>query len=117
MKAIEQREQLDYRPSFVLFQCLLFLLYLNEREGKTRKERCEKIRECRALWWHAGDAPNLVACAQSNPLRNRAVLLDLLGQNDLGPEGLLRRLMDRKGGEIDACAGAKGRTESKGPMG
>ena len=36
--------------------------------------------------------PDLVACPEPDPLRNRSVLLGLLGQDPLNLEGLLRRL-------------------------
>ena len=37
-------------------------------------------------------SPNLVSCPESDPLRDRSVLLGLLGQDPLDLESLLRRL-------------------------
>ena len=41
------------------------------------------------------DLPDGVSSAQTEPLRQRAVLSHLLGENSLSAEGLLRRLKKR----------------------
>lgn len=40
--------------------------------------------------------PDLVICAETNPLRNRAILLGLLGQLALDEERLLGRLHNQR---------------------
>lgn len=45
-----------------------------------------------------------VARAQTDPLGDRTVLLELLGKNLLGAEGLVRRLLKKQGKEgSSAC--------------
>lgn len=89
-----------YSPNFVLLQCLLLALYLQPADSLSKvlpnRLLCRHHVLCIAVYKGRAVVPDFVTRPEPDPLRDRSVLLGLLGQDPLDLEGFLRRLQQSK---------------------
>eukprot|EP00958_Prasinococcus_capsulatus_P027947 scaffold6090_cov326-Prasinococcus_capsulatus_cf.AAC.3 len=106
--------QAAYKPSLVRRQCLRLALYLRRSKNPTpstllrqqglhtKRLDASQMPEAKPLPKTAYP-PDCVASSQTDPLRDRSVLLLLLGQNALNLESLLGRLRSADTTPSSAC--------------
>ena len=94
-----------YSPNFVLLQCLLLALYLQPADSLSKVLPKDLMwhfcivryhMSCTAMYTGKAVVPDFVTRSEPDPLRDRSVLLGLLGQDPFDLEGFLRRLQQSK---------------------